>query len=87
MSDEKHPYDLNKPSHFDKATNRISGFIGGGVAGLVIGVIGLVLATKLSSVPLDFAFFGIIVSVFLFALIGAIWPKWFAWILDILMFW
>lgn len=87
MKDEKHPYYLNEPSHMDRLANRIAGFIGGGIAGLVLGILGVVLAANLGIVPLSIAFLGLLISVIVVAIVGAIWPKWFAWIVDILMFW
>lgn len=87
MKNIKHPYDLDRPNHIDQVTNRIAGFIGGGIAGLVIGVFALVLITNLGFIPLSNAIYGLIASVLFFAILGAFKPKWFAWILDVLMFW
>lgn len=96
MTDKKpkHPYNLDggpygsdKPTHMDRVASRIEGFIGGGIAGLVIGILALVVLTKFGFVPLALGLYGILGSVILFAIIGAFWPKWFAWVLDLLTFW
>ena len=89
MDDNKHPYDLNraKENHLDRVTNRITGFIGGGIAGFIIGIIGLAVLTKFGSMPLSFAFYGVVGSTISFAIVGAVWPKWFAWVFDVVSFW
>ncbi len=89
MEDEKHPYYLKKEndSHLDRASNRIAGFIGGGIAGIIFGIIGLVILTSFGFVPLNYGLYGLLGSVTLFATLGAVWPKWFAWIFDLLSFW
>jgi len=87
MKNIKHPYDLDRPNHIDQVTNRISGFIGGGIVGLVFGVIALVLITKFGLILLIYAFYGLIASILFFAILGAFKPKWFAWIFDVLTFW
>lgn len=87
MKDKKHPFYLNEPDSFSEAESRIGGFIGGGIAGLVFGVIALFFITKFGLIPLAVAFYGLIASILFFAILGALRPKWFAWILDVLTFW
>jgi len=89
MEDEKHPYYLENPneSHLDRATNRIAGFIGGGIAGIIFGIIGLVVLTNFGFVPLNYGLYGLLGSLILFAIIAGVWPKWFAWLVDLLSFW
>lgn len=87
MKNIKHPYDLDRPNHIDQVTNRIAGFIGGGVAGLVFGVIALFILSKFGFIPLAYAFYVLIASILFLAILGAFRPKWFAWILDVLTFW
>ena len=69
---------------FKNVENRLSGFFGGGLIGLVLGVLGVVAITNFTSIPLGLAFYGLVGSIILFAIAGAIWPKWFAWGFDIL---
>ena len=90
----KHPYDLDDgpfssdtPTHIDRVAKRIEGFMGGGIAGLAIGILALVVLTKFGFVPLAHGLYGIIGSIVFFAIIGAFWPKWFAWFFDLLTFW
>jgi hypothetical protein len=87
MDDDQPPCDLNKPSHMSRIETRIAGFIGGGVAGVAIGVVGLIVATNFGFVPLSLGFYGLVGCVVLFTIVGAIWPKWFAWIIDLLSLW
>ena len=70
---------------FENVENRFSGFFGGGVIGLVLGVLGLVAIINFGAIPLSIIFYGLIGSIILFAIVCAIWPKWFAWAFDILM--
>ena len=86
MKDEEHPYYLNRSNEMHKATNRLAGFIGGGVFGLVIGIIGVVIFLKLGFLPRGLVFYGIIGSTVLFSIVGAVRPKWFAWIIEFLTF-
>jgi len=87
MKKEQHPYELDRHNHFDQATNRIAGFFGGAIAGLVIAIFGFVVAAQFSAIPIGMGFYSLIGSIFFFASIGAIWPKWFAWAFDLLSFW
>jgi uncharacterized membrane protein YeaQ/YmgE (transglycosylase-associated protein family) len=82
----EHPYDLDKPNLIDKITSRIAGFIGGGVTGLATGALGSVVLTKLDLLSLTQAFFCIVGSVIILAIIGALWPRWFARIILLLPF-
>ena len=72
---------------FENVENRLSGFFGGGLIGLVLGVLGVVAILNFSTItiPLNLVFYGLIGSIILFAIAGTIWPKWFAWAFDILM--
>ena len=96
MTDEKpkHPYNLDrgpygsvKPTDMDRVATRIEGFIGGGIVGLAIAILVLVVLTKFGFVPLGLGLYGILGSVILFAIIGAFWPKCFAWIVNVLTLW
>lgn len=78
---------MKSDSPFDRAVNRIAGFFGGGIAGIAIGIIGVVIAVKFGAIPLDLAFYAVLGSIIMFAVVGAIWPKRFAWVLDVLSFW
>jgi predicted lipid-binding transport protein (Tim44 family) len=87
MKNIKQPNDLDRPNHVDQVTDRIAGFIGGGIAGLVVGVFAIVFVANLGFISLIYAFYGLIAFVLLFAILGAFRPKWFAWILDVLTSW